>query len=99
MSRNRWQEKARNQARVNGREYVGKELKPEGRTIDKLINATLSAASGIDAAASPANYVRATSIQAGKRLKGEFRTIASVEEIKQGKGFMSTFVRQRHSEP
>ena len=97
MSRDKYSEKARSVARINGETWTGKKLKRDGRAIDQLIAAALSE-TGLDPTKSPAEYVRATKIQAERRVAGEFKTRASVEEIAQGKGLWSEFVRQKQSE-
>ena len=97
MSRDKYSEKARSGARINGQTWTGKQLKRDGRAIDQLIAATLSE-TGLDATKSPAEYVRATNIQAERLVAGKFKTRASVEEIAEGKGLWSEFVRQKQSE-
>ena len=92
MPRDKYSEKARSVARINGETWTGKELKRDGRAIDQLIAAALSE-TGLDPTKSPAEYVRATKIQA-EREQWQFKTRASVEEIAQGKGLWSEFVRQ-----
>ena len=97
MSRDKYSEKARSGARINGQTWTGKQLKRDGRAIDQLIAAALSE-TGLDATKSPAEYVRATNIQAERRVAGKFKTLASVEEIAEDKGLWSELVRQKQSE-
>ena len=72
-------------------------MKRDARAIDQRIAAALSE-TGLDATKSPAEYVRATNIQAERRVAGKFKTLASVKEIAEDKGLWSELVRQKQSE-
>ena len=98
MARNRWSDKANSQARINGQEYRASEpLMPQARAIDALMSIGLSE-TGRDATASPAERIRAEADQARRRISGEFKTVASIKEIKQGKGVYNDVVRRYHVE-
>ena len=72
-------------------------LNPAGRAIDRLrYNALLD--TGIDPAISPASCVRAEAKQAERRATGEFKTVASIEAIKNSKGVYADVLRRIHPE-